>query len=106
MFHPYITHIQHVRGDGKCRFRAIYVCLGYGEDQWLYVRHQLLDELLSSYGVYARVFTNGINELRNSLRFSQSPPQANYWMVMPPTGVLIASGQQVWDDPQIFNQVR
>ncbi|MFQ6652416.1 hypothetical protein Gotur_024295, partial [Gossypium turneri] len=33
MFHPYITHIQDVRGDGNCGFRAISVCLGYGKDQ-------------------------------------------------------------------------
>nr|KJB31022.1 hypothetical protein B456_005G173000 [Gossypium raimondii] len=91
MFHPYITHVQDIRGDGNCGFRAISVCLGYGEDQWLYVRHQLLDELLSSYDVYARVFTNGIDELRNSLCFSQSPAPAEHWMVMPMTGILIAN---------------
>ncbi|KAH1129464.1 hypothetical protein J1N35_000842 [Gossypium stocksii] len=49
------------------------------------------DELLSSYDVYARVFTDGINELRNSLCFSQSPVPAEHWMVMPMTGVLIAN---------------
>ncbi|TYI10893.1 hypothetical protein ES332_A09G172000v1 [Gossypium tomentosum] len=49
MFHPYITHVQDVRGDGNCEFRAISVCL---------------DELLSSYDVYARVFIDGIDELR------------------------------------------
>ncbi|MFQ6652918.1 hypothetical protein Gotur_024568, partial [Gossypium turneri] len=43
MFHPYITHVQDVRGDGNYGFQAIFFCLGYGEDQWLYVRHQLLD---------------------------------------------------------------
>ncbi|KAK5772237.1 hypothetical protein PVK06_048517 [Gossypium arboreum] len=91
MFHPYITHVQDVRGDGNCGFRAIYVCLGYGEDQWLNVGHQLLDELLSSYDIYARVFTDGIDELRNSLCFSQSPAPAEHWMVMPMTGVLIAN---------------
>ncbi|TYH52826.1 hypothetical protein ES332_D09G055000v1 [Gossypium tomentosum] len=91
MFHPYITHVQDVRGDGNCGFRAISVCLGYGKDQWLYVRHQLLDELLTSYDVYARVFTDGIDELRNSLCFSQLPAPAEHWMVMPMTGVLIAN---------------
>ncbi|XP_016690687.1 uncharacterized protein [Gossypium hirsutum] len=91
MFHPYITHVQDIRGDGNCGFRAISVCLCYGEDQWLYVRHQLLDELLSSYDVYARVFTNGIDELRNSLCFSKCPAPAEHWMVMPMTGVLIAN---------------
>ncbi|KAL1070883.1 hypothetical protein V6Z11_D11G053900 [Gossypium hirsutum] len=91
MFHPYITHVQDIKGDGNCGFEAISVCLGYGEDQWLYVRHQLLDELLSSYDVYARVFIDGIDELRNSLCFSQSPAPAEHWMVMLMTGVLIAN---------------
>ncbi|KAK5794376.1 hypothetical protein PVK06_035599 [Gossypium arboreum] len=78
-------------GDGNCGFRAISVCLGYGEDQWLYVQHQLLDELLNSYDVYARVFTDGIDELCNSLCSSQSLAPAEHWMVMPMTGVLIAN---------------
>ncbi|KAG8500818.1 hypothetical protein CXB51_002927 [Gossypium anomalum] len=63
MFYPYITHVQDVRGDGNCGFRAISVCL---------------DELLSSYDVYARVFTDGIDELRNSLCFSQSLAPAEH----------------------------
>ncbi|TYG94178.1 hypothetical protein ES288_A11G167400v1 [Gossypium darwinii] len=91
MFLPYITHVQDVKGDGNYGFRAIPVCLGYGEDQWLYVRHQLLDELLSSYDVYARVFTDRIDELRSSLCFSQSPVPAEHWMIMPMTGVLIVN---------------
>ncbi|KAH1065499.1 hypothetical protein J1N35_030486 [Gossypium stocksii] len=91
MFHTYITHVQDVRGDGNCGFRAITVCLGYVEDQWLYVRHQLLDELLSLYDVYARVFIDGIDELHNSLCFLQLPTPAEHWMVMPMTGVLIAN---------------
>ncbi|TYH25008.1 hypothetical protein ES288_A03G135500v1 [Gossypium darwinii] len=81
---------SYVNGDGNCGFRAIFVCVGYGKDQWLYVQHQLLDELLSSYNGYARVFTNGIDELHNSLCFSQSPSPAEHWMVMPMTCVLIA----------------
>ncbi|TYH19848.1 hypothetical protein ES288_A05G384400v1 [Gossypium darwinii] len=70
---------SYVKGDGNCEFRAISGCLGYGKDQWLYVRHQLLDGLLSSYDVYARVFTDGIDEL------------PEHWMVMPMTVVLIAN---------------
>nr|KAJ0197573.1 hypothetical protein LSAT_V11C700362630 [Lactuca sativa] len=38
IFHPYITHIQNVLGDGNCCFRSIAFCHGYGEDQWLYIR--------------------------------------------------------------------
>ncbi|TYG64513.1 hypothetical protein ES288_D06G114100v1 [Gossypium darwinii] len=90
--HPLMKEIPNIcQGDGNCGFRAIYVCLGYGEDQWLYVRNQLLNESLSSYDVYARVFTDGIDELRNFLCFSQSPALAEHWMVMPMTGVLIAN---------------
>nr|KAJ0193833.1 hypothetical protein LSAT_V11C800394750 [Lactuca sativa] len=52
IFHPYITHIQNVLGDGICGFRSVVVCLGYGEDHWIYIRQQLLDDLLSSYDDY------------------------------------------------------
>ncbi|PPS12669.1 hypothetical protein GOBAR_AA07975 [Gossypium barbadense] len=92
-----------VKGDGNCEFRAISGCLGYGKDQWLYVRHQLLDGLLSSYDVYARVFTDGIDELRNSLCFSQSPASRTL------DGYAYDSCpdcQQVWGDLQLFNQAR
>nr|KAJ0215804.1 hypothetical protein LSAT_V11C300123480 [Lactuca sativa] len=91
MFHPYITHIQDVEGDGNCGFRAISVCLGYGENDWLYVRRQLLDELLSSYDAYARVFTDGIGELYTSLNFLESPAPKRYWLLMPETCILIAN---------------
>ncbi|KAH1030510.1 hypothetical protein J1N35_042684 [Gossypium stocksii] len=37
------------------------------------------------------VFTDGIDESRNSLCFSQSPAPAEHWMVMPMIGVLIAN---------------
>ncbi|KAL6541597.1 hypothetical protein OROGR_011083 [Orobanche gracilis] len=83
IFHPFITYIQDVTGDGNCGFRAISVCLGYGEDEWLYVRRQLLDELLSSYHAYARVFSEGIDELHTSLEFLQSPAPPKHWMLMP-----------------------
>nr|KAJ0219272.1 hypothetical protein LSAT_V11C300129580 [Lactuca sativa] len=68
IFHPYITHIQNVLGDGNCGFRSVAVCLGYGEDQWLYIRQQLLDELFCSYDDYTRVFV-GCDEVVTSLSF-------------------------------------
>nr|KAJ0219558.1 hypothetical protein LSAT_V11C300112950 [Lactuca sativa] len=91
MFHPYITHIQDVEGDGNCGFRAIFVCLAYGEDDWLHVRRQLLDKLLNAYDAYANVFTDGISELYTSLNFLQSSAPTRHWLLMPETSILIAN---------------
>lgn len=91
IFHPYITRIQNVRGDGNCGFRSIAACLGHGEDKWLYVRQQLLNELLRSYDAYARVFTDGLDDLLTSLSFSESPAPLQHWMIMPITSILIAN---------------
>ena len=90
IFHPYITNIHDVRGDGNCGFRSIAVCLGYDEDQWPYIRRELLDELLSSYPTYSRVFY-GIDEILTSLSFWESPAPKQHWMTMPETGILIAN---------------
>ncbi|KAM0017110.1 putative Zinc finger, SWIM-type, MULE transposase domain, FHY3/FAR1 family [Helianthus debilis subsp. tardiflorus] len=91
IFHPYVTHIEDVVGDGNCGFRAIAACLRYGEDQWLYVKGQLLHELLDAYIGYETVLTSGISEVHLSLLFSQSPAPRQHWMVMPETGILIAN---------------
>lgn len=46
-FHPYVTNIQNVRGDGNCGFRAIVACLSYSEDNWRQIRLDLQNELLA-----------------------------------------------------------
>ncbi|KAL4560522.1 hypothetical protein LXL04_032674 [Taraxacum kok-saghyz] len=91
MFHPYISHIQNVAGDGNCGFRAVAVSLGFDEDQWLYIRKQLLDELHNKYEVYANAFSYGIEELETSLSFFQTNAPRKHWMTMPLTGFLIAN---------------
>ncbi|KAL4568445.1 hypothetical protein LXL04_024058 [Taraxacum kok-saghyz] len=91
MFHPYISHIQNVAGDGNCGFRAVAVSLGYDEDQWLYIRKQLLDELHNKYEVYANVFSYGIEELETSLSFFQTNAPREHLMTMPLTGFQIAN---------------
>ncbi|KAL4566283.1 hypothetical protein LXL04_030397 [Taraxacum kok-saghyz] len=91
MFHPYISHIQNVAGDGNCGFRAVAVSLRYDEDQWLYIRKQLLDELHNKYEVYANAFSCGIEELETSLSFFQTNAPREHWMTMPLTGFLIAN---------------
>nr|KAJ0211591.1 hypothetical protein LSAT_V11C400199230 [Lactuca sativa] len=92
IFHPYITCIQNVRGDGNCGFRSVAVCLGYDENEWLFIRQQLYDELLTSYEDYSRVFI-GCNGVLDSLSFFMTdrtaPPE--HYMLMPQTGILIAN---------------
>ncbi|XP_052621763.1 uncharacterized protein LOC128127338 [Lactuca sativa] len=92
VFHPYVSRIQNVKGDGHCGFRAISVCLGYGKDQWLYVRKQLVNELQSASDVYATVFTDGIQEFWTSLYFFGPKAPIEHWMLMPETYILIANG--------------
>ncbi|KAL4558334.1 hypothetical protein LXL04_036532 [Taraxacum kok-saghyz] len=92
IFHPYITHIQNVMGDGNCGFRSIAVCLGYHEDEWLNIRQQLHEELRRSYHDYAKVFI-GCDEIVTSLSFffANKPAPPKHWMLMPETGILIAN---------------
>ncbi|KAJ9561797.1 hypothetical protein OSB04_006957 [Centaurea solstitialis] len=71
-------------------FRSIAVWLGYDEDQWPYVRRELLDELESSYSTYSRFFY-GIDEIHTLLSFWESPAPEQLWMTMPETGILIAN---------------
>ncbi|CAI9272087.1 unnamed protein product [Lactuca saligna] len=67
VFHDYIDKIQDVLGDGNCGFRAVAVSLGHSEDQWLYIRQQLLEELESQFYAYQQVFTDGFNEIQDVL---------------------------------------
>lgn len=92
IFHPYITRLKNVKGDGNCGFRSVAVCLGYDEEEWLFIRHQLHDELLTSYEDYARVFV-GCDEVLRSLSFfmTDRPAPPEHWMLMPETGILIAN---------------
>ena len=92
MFHYYVTDIRGIRGNGNCEFRAVAVCVGFGEDHWFYIRQQLLDELLASYNVYAKVFTNGLNEIHTSLSLCDSRAPQQHWMVMPETSIFLNIG--------------
>nr|KAJ0225097.1 hypothetical protein LSAT_V11C100025560 [Lactuca sativa] len=76
IFHPYITRIQNVMGDGIV---------------WLFIRHKLYDELLTSYEYYSRVFI-GYDGVLDSLSFFMivRTTQLEHYMLMPKTHILIA----------------
>lgn len=42
VFHYYIAGIQDVKGEGNGGFRAVALCLGHIEEQWINIRQQLL----------------------------------------------------------------
>lgn len=89
----YIHHVKDVAADGHCGYRAIAALLGYGEDGWVQVRRDLLNEL-ESYSVhYSALYgsENRVYELKHSLAYFG--PDANFdrWMTMPDMGHIIAS---------------
>ncbi|KAL7617075.1 hypothetical protein Lser_V15G01984 [Lactuca serriola] len=91
VFHDYIDKMQDVLGDGNSGFRAVAVSLGHSEDQWLYIRQQLLEELQSQFYAYQQVFTDGFNEVYESLCWFESLAYLRHWMIMSLTGYLIAN---------------
>ncbi|XP_076925217.1 uncharacterized protein LOC143587957 [Bidens hawaiensis] len=92
VFHPYITDIQNVKGDGNCGFRAIAVCLGLDEEKsYEYIRQQMREELQNRYDIYKDMFFSDVNSLYHDLCFFGSPCPEEHWMKMPEAGVLIAN---------------
>ncbi|KAL3615935.1 hypothetical protein CASFOL_040229 [Castilleja foliolosa] len=92
VFHPYITNIQNVKGDGNCGFRALAVCLGLDEEKsYEYIRQQMREELQNRYRIYSDIFVSDVDSLYRDLCFSGSPCPVEHWMKMPEAGVLIAN---------------
>ncbi|XP_052627760.1 uncharacterized protein LOC128125935 [Lactuca sativa] len=91
-FHPYVTNIQNVRGDGNYGFRAIAACLGYSEDNWRQIRLDLQNELLAHPAEYAQIFYYDLNTIHHSLNFNGSHfALTDHWLIMPVTSFLIAN---------------
>nr|KAJ0184547.1 hypothetical protein LSAT_V11C900495150 [Lactuca sativa] len=92
IFHLYITHIKNVMGDGNYDFRSVVVCLGYDENEWIFICQELYDELLTSYEDYYGVFV-GCDGVLDSLYFfmtdKTTPPE--HYMLMPEIGILKAN---------------
>ena len=88
-------HVQDVKPDGNCGFRAIAVCLGLHEDAWATIRYNLIEELHTFRTQYVAIFDSDDQWTRvyNSLNFfalNRGAP-IEHWMTMPNIGLLIAS---------------
>ena len=92
LWHPYITSIYNVVGDGNCGFRCVAHGVWEQQDCWRQVRRMLLREMDLNYQVYMRLFLeDGFNELRRTIDWFENgiaPPDR--YMEMPNTGLVIA----------------
>ena len=95
MLHCYVSNIQDVMPDGNCGFRSLAVGLGFDENQWGFVRQQLLQEVDTNREAYRYVF-NSVDEnlyeaVRHSINwFDIRPAPEEHWMLMSYTGLVVA----------------
>nr|KAJ0222839.1 hypothetical protein LSAT_V11C200063430 [Lactuca sativa] len=94
-FHPYARNITDVEGDGNCGFRSIAVVLGRSEHDWLQIRYDLYNELLSHYQEYAMIYGDHVdflNRVGHSLNYSGSGfAILECRLIMPNTAIFIAN---------------
>ncbi|KAM0071804.1 putative OTU domain-containing protein [Helianthus debilis subsp. tardiflorus] len=94
-YRPYITDIENVQPDGNCSFRSIARGLGMEQNQWLFVRQQLLDEMIINEPLWIPMFCNIDNELYNDIydsiyHLEVEPAPYRKWMQLPYAGLLAA----------------
>ncbi|XP_073220740.1 uncharacterized protein [Cicer arietinum] len=96
LIHPYIEEIIDVVADGNCGFRAIAALLGWTEESWPLVRTQLDKEIRLHQDLYANVFDDSVESVRNSLNISGLGAQGqDKWMCLPDLGYVIATRYNV-----------
>ncbi|KAL8240262.1 hypothetical protein R6Q59_013617 [Mikania micrantha] len=75
IFQPYVINIQDAEPDGNYGFRSVAIGLGFDENQWAFIRQQLLQELDFNANMYKYVFNSydpgSYYVLRNSINWKQ-----------------------------------
>lgn len=99
--HQYINEIYNVSGDGNCGFRAIAVCLGLHEDEYMQIRILLHEELLNHQQLYQQLLSVFGHDYYQEILFGLIPDGVHwtgtgfapllFWMQFPAYGVLIAT---------------
>ncbi|KAH6797774.1 hypothetical protein C2S52_022328 [Perilla frutescens var. hirtella] len=89
---PYVLGISDVKADGYCDFRAIAGLLGFGEDYWLRVREELIEELCNHRFYYVKFYGSPecVTQLLEALSCSTIPALHKIWMILPDMGHLVA----------------
>ncbi|KAL8487372.1 hypothetical protein ACS0TY_023886 [Phlomoides rotata] len=96
-FQPYIVECKNVKGDGHCGFRAVAALMGFGEESWVRVRQDLMNELTHNLHLYQRAFRENdrVKEVLDALNcFTEFAPFEN-WFLLPYMGYLVASAYNV-----------
>lgn len=87
--------MKNVDADGNCGFRTIAGLMGFGEDGWLQVRKDLLQELHAHAHIdhYKSLFggQERVDDLTTTLAYFESNVAYSHWMTMPDMGHLISS---------------
>ncbi|XP_038717206.1 uncharacterized protein LOC120010486 [Tripterygium wilfordii] len=91
--------VKDIRANGNCGFRAIAGLIGFGEDAWMHICQNLIDELRTLWAKYVDLF-GGYDRacfIDNSLNFWESDRSAplQNWMTMPDMDHLITSSYNV-----------
>ncbi|XP_058208243.1 uncharacterized protein LOC131321257 [Rhododendron vialii] len=92
-YEHYISHINDVRDDGHCGFRAIAAHIGYGEDCWAQVRRDIINEIEQNKDLYDALYPeiDWADHLIRSLNYFEDSAPDEYWMNAMSMGVVIAS---------------
>ncbi|XP_047335577.1 uncharacterized protein LOC124939110 [Impatiens glandulifera] len=90
---PYISHIVDVEPDGHCGFRAIAALIGYGEEGWIQVRYDLMEEIQQNKRQYDQLYPDRemADNLLVLLKYFEQPAPERYWMDCMTLGIVIAS---------------
>lgn len=100
VFHPYISDINDVIPDGHCGFRCVSLALFDNQQRHLYIRNQLLKELVGNGSFWRHIFDpehkGHYDNLYKRIQFS-GPGSASRtnWMDMPECGFLVANLFQI-----------
>ena len=90
---PYIHHVKDVAADGNFDFRVVANLIVLGEDNWIQVRRDLIDELQNYFDDYTQIFKYAcrLDEILESLSYFEINPSNDFWMTFLKVGYLIAS---------------
>ncbi|KAL8482904.1 hypothetical protein ACS0TY_025808 [Phlomoides rotata] len=96
-YQPYVVDTKNVMADGHCGFRAVAGLMGFGEDNWVQVRQDLMNELSRNLKLYAGVFLQEekVGEVLESLNCFMESARYIHWFTLPYMGFLVSSAYNV-----------